>query len=60
MAESLVKTFKRNYVYLNELHTAASVMQQLAGWFEDYNQVHLHKGLRMQSLREYRRETANA
>jgi hypothetical protein len=42
--ESFVKTFKRDYVYLNELHTAASVMQQLAGWFEDDNQVHPHKG----------------
>ena len=59
MAESFVKTFKRDYVYLNELHTGASVMQQLAGWFEDYNNVHPHKGLRMQSPREYRRATAN-
>jgi transposase InsO family protein len=60
MAESFVKTFKRDYVYLNELHDAASVMRQLAGWFEDYNEVHPHKGLRMQSPREYRRATANA
>jgi putative transposase len=60
MAESFVKTFKRDYVYLNELHTATSVMQQLARWFEDYNEVHPHKGLRMQSPREYRRATANA
>jgi putative transposase len=60
MAESFVKTFKRDYVYLNKLHSAASVMQQLAGWFEDYNQIHPHKGLRMRSPREYRRETANA
>jgi transposase InsO family protein len=60
MAESFVKTFKRDYVYVNELHDAASVMRQLAGWFEDYNEVHPHKGLRMQSPREYRRATANA
>jgi putative transposase len=60
MAESFVKTFKRDYVYLNELHTATSVMQQLACWFEDYNEVHPHKGLRMQSPREYRKGTANA
>jgi putative transposase len=45
MAESFVKTFKRDYVYLNELHTATSVMQQLARWFEDYNEVHPHKGI---------------
>ena len=24
-------------MYLNELHDAASVMRQLADWFEDYN-----------------------
>jgi len=55
-----VKPFKRDYVYLNEPRTATSVMQQLARWFEDYNEVHPHKGLRMQSPREYRRATANA
>ena len=60
MAESFVKSFKRDYVYLNELHTAAIVMERLAVWFEDYNEVHPHKGLRLQSPREYRRETANA
>jgi transposase InsO family protein len=60
MAESFVKTFKRDYVYVNELHDAVSVMRQLAAWFEDYNEVHPHKGLRMQSPREYRRATANA
>ena len=60
MAESFVKTFKRDYVYVNELRDAASVMRQLAAWFEDYNEVHPHKGLRMQSPREYRRATANA
>lgn len=57
MAESFVKSFKRDYVYLNELHSAASVMNQLAAWFEDYNEVHPHKGLRLQSPREYRRAT---
>lgn len=59
MAESFVKTFKRDYVYVNELHDGASVLRQLAAWFEDYNEVHPHKGLRMQSPREYRRATAN-
>jgi len=58
MAESFVKTFKRDYVYLNELHSAASVMGHLAAWFEDYNEVHPHKGLRLQSPREYRRATS--
>jgi putative transposase len=55
-----VKTFKRDYVYINELPSAVVVMQQLAAWFEGYNVVHPHRGLRMQSPREYRRSTANA
>jgi putative transposase len=55
MAESFVKTFKRDYVYLNELPTAAVVMQQLHHWIEDYNEVHPHRGLKMQSPREYRK-----
>jgi len=59
MAESFVKSFKRDYVYLNELHSGASVMNQLAAWFEDYNEVHPHKGLRLQSPREYRRATTS-
>ena len=59
MAESFVKTFKRDYVYLNELHSGVSVMSQLAAWFEDYNEMHPHKGLRLQSPREYRRATTS-
>lgn len=54
MAEAFVKTFKRDYVYLNERPDAATVMAQLAGWFEDYNSFHPHSGLKMMSPREYR------
>lgn len=55
MAEAFVKTFKRDYVYVNELPDAASVLAQLKTWFEHYNEVHPHRGLRMKSPREYRR-----
>jgi putative transposase len=55
MAEVFVKTFKRDYVYLSRLETAEAVMQQLRKWFEDYNEVHPHRALRMKSPREYRR-----
>jgi len=55
MAESFVKTFKRDYVHLNPLYDARSVMQQLPKWFEDYNENHPHKGLKMRSPREDRR-----
>jgi len=55
MAEAFVKTFKRDYVYLHRLETAA--MAQLSTWFEDDNEVHPHRGLQMQSPREYLRAT---
>lgn len=55
MAECFVKSFKRDYVYLNRLDSAEAVMQQLASWTADYNEVHPHKGLKMRSPREYRR-----
>lgn len=55
MAEAFVKSFKRDYVYLNRLDTAASVMQQLPHWFDDYNEVRPHRGLKMRSPHEYMR-----
>lgn len=55
MAESFIKTFKRDYVYMHELPDAKTVMQQLPSWFEDYNEYHPHKGLKMRSPREHRR-----
>jgi hypothetical protein len=39
MAEAFVKTFKRDYVYVNKLPDAVTVMEQLPKWFEDYNEV---------------------
>lgn len=54
MAEAFVKTFKRDYVYLNDLTDAATVMAQLPAWFEDYNRWHPHKELKMRSPWEYR------
>jgi putative transposase len=53
MAESFVKTFKRDYVHLNNLTDARMVMKQLPAWFADYNENHPHKGLKMMSPREY-------
>jgi len=58
MAESFVKTFKRDYVYLSKLETAATVLAQLGTWFDDYNEIHPHSGLEMQSPREYLRSSA--
>jgi putative transposase len=53
MAEAFVKTFKRDYVWFNDLKDAVSVMEQLPGWFEDYNLNAPHKGLNMMSPREF-------
>jgi putative transposase len=56
MAESFIKTFKRDYVQLNDIPDAREVMNKLPLWFEDYNEYHPHKGLKMRSPREHRRE----
>jgi putative transposase len=55
MAEAFVKTFKRDYVYVNRLPSAVEVIAQLPRWFADYNEFHPHKGLGMRSPREYLR-----
>jgi transposase InsO family protein len=53
MAEAFIKTFKRDYVYINRRPDAHTVMTQLPHWFDDYNEVHPHKGLNMLSPREF-------
>lgn len=53
MAESFVKTFKRDYVYINDVPDAKTVMQSLPMWFEDYNCNHPHSALKMKSPREF-------
>ena len=55
MAEACVKTFKRDFVYLCDVANADVVLQQLPGWFEEYNDNHPHKGLKMLSPREFRK-----
>jgi transposase InsO family protein len=56
MAESLVKSLKRDYVYLADLLTAADVLAQLPEWVDDYNRVRPHKGLKMLSPIEFRNQ----
>ena len=53
MAEAFVKTFKRDYVYVHDRPDAQTVLSQLSAWFEDYNESHPHKALRMKSPREF-------
>ncbi len=54
VSESLVKTFKRDYVRVKPLPSAANSLGQIAGWFENYNENHPHSGLRMASPRAFR------
>jgi putative transposase len=53
VCEAFVKTMKRDYVRVNPRPNAISVLQQLPAWFEDYNAIHPHSGLRMLSPREF-------
>jgi putative transposase len=55
MAEAFVKTFKRDYVYLNRTNCAEDILNQIANWFEDYNENAPHKGLKGKSPREFLR-----
>jgi putative transposase len=55
MAEAFVKTLKRDYVRVHDIETAEEVLLQLHKWFDDYNENHPHKGLKMKSPREFRR-----
>jgi transposase InsO family protein len=53
IAEAFVKTFKRDYARVQPLQDAATVLRQIAGWFDDYNENHPHSGLGMISPREF-------
>ena len=53
VCEAFVKTLQRDYARVNPRPDAISVMQQLAAWFEDYNNIHPHSGLRIRSPREF-------
>jgi putative transposase len=54
MAESFVKTFKRDYVAINAVPSAEVVLKQLQAWFDDYNRVHPHQALKYRSPDEFR------
>ena len=55
MAEAFAKTFKRDYVWHADLSSARSVMAQLPARFKDYIENAPHKGLKILSLRQFRR-----
>jgi putative transposase len=53
MAEAFVKTFKRDYVAVNPIPDAGTVIAQLPSWFEHYNTLRPHKALGYRSPREF-------
>ncbi len=53
MAEAFVKTFKRDYVSVNPVPDAQTVLDQLPIWFEHYNRFHPHKALGYRSPKEF-------
>lgn len=60
MAESFVKTFKRDYVARMDRSDAPTVLRQLDAAFTHYNEVHPHRALKMLSPRMFRRQSAQS
>jgi len=56
MAESFVKTLKRDYAAFADKPDAKTVMQQLDRWFEHYNNQHPHSALKYLSPRMFRKK----
>jgi putative transposase len=56
MAESFVKTMKRDYVTFMPKPDAATAASNLAIAFEHYNEKHPHSALKYRSPREFRRK----
>ena len=53
ISEAFVRTLKRDYVQVTPLADAATALQLLPAWLEDYNTHHPHSGLKMRSPREF-------
>ena len=58
LAQAFVHTFKRDYVNGAELRDAETVLDQLAGWFDDYNRRAPHSALGGRPPTEYRARLA--
>lgn len=53
MSEALVKTIKRDYVYVSDCESAQVVMELLPHWINDYNENAPHSALKMMSPRNF-------
>ena len=59
MAEALVGTIKRDYVYVNDCKNANVTMEMVSGWIKDYNENAPHSSLDMMSPTEYYKTNLN-
>ena len=55
LAEALVKTLKRDYVYVSDCFIGDVVLDLFPGWIKDYNEEAPHSALKMKSPHEYMR-----
>lgn len=53
MSEVFVKMLKRDYVRVNPLPDAKTVLSLIGDWIEEYNENHPHSGLKWKSPREF-------
>ena len=60
MAESFVRTMKRDYIAFMPKPDAPTAMQHLALAFEHYNEHHPHSALNYRSPREFRRRRVSS
>lgn len=60
MAESFVKTMKRDYIAFMPKPDAMTAVRNLAIAFEHYNEEHPHSALKYRSPREFRRRTESS
>jgi putative transposase len=57
MAESFVRTMKRDYIAFMPKPEPATAVRNLAIAFEHFNEKHPHSALKYRSPREFRRRT---
>lgn len=60
ISEAFVKTLKRDYARNTILPDAQTTLNLMAIWFDDYNEIHPHSGLKFLSPREFRAKAASA
>lgn len=53
MSEAFVKTLEQDYVGVNPLPDAETVLSLIGDWIEDYNDNHPHSILKWKSPREF-------